>query len=143
MTPRLKSDAANDLAVAVQHLKFTYSAPPAHIAIMVCLRSGAPPQNAVIVQPELKSITHNTKKRKASPSGKSNYYQWEKTPRILLLGAGLDEALYPAIGKCSGQRDVHTARVVELLKQLLDCIPQVSVPVGSRDRYQHYLMPIR
>jgi hypothetical protein len=142
VTPKLKLNAANDLVVAAQHLKFTSSAPPAHIAIMMCLHSGAPPQKAVIVRPELKSITHNMRKRKASPSGEPNY-QWEKTPRVLLLGAGLDEALYPALGKCSGQRDVHMARVVEFLKQLLDCIPQVSVPSGSHDRYQHHLMPIR
>ena len=144
VTPRLKLDAANDLAVAAQHLKFTSSAPPAHIAIMMCLRSGAPTQNAVIVRPELKpTTTHNTRKRKVSPNGESNCYQWEKIPRILLLGVGLVEALYPALGKCSGQQDVHTAHAIELLKQLLDCIPQVSVPIGSHERYQHHLMPIR
>jgi hypothetical protein len=145
VTPRLK--AANDLAVAAQRLKFTSSDPLAHIAIIMCLRSDARPQNAVIVQPEKVQaasgpITRASRKRRASTSGES-HYQWEKTPRILLLGAGLNEVLYPALGKCSGQRDVHTARVVELLKQLLDCIPEVSVPPGSHDRYQHHLMPIR
>jgi hypothetical protein len=73
------------------------------------------------------------------PSGEIKY-QRATTPRIVLPGVGLDEALYPVVGKCSGKRDV---RVVELLKQLLNCIPQVSVPEGSHKECQENLMRIR
>jgi hypothetical protein len=59
------------------------------------------------------------------------------------LAAGLDESLYPALRKSSGIQDTYiTARVIELLKQLLNCIPLVSVPADSHDSYQRHLMPI-
>jgi hypothetical protein len=38
-TPSLKNKAADDLGIAAQRLKFTSSAPLAHIAIMMCLRT--------------------------------------------------------------------------------------------------------
>ena len=72
VTPKLKLDAAHDLAAAAKRLKFSSPAPP-HIAIMMCLRSDKPTPNAVIVRPQAESglgpTTRNSRKRKASPSG--------------------------------------------------------------------------
>ena len=62
--------------------------------------------------------------------------------RILLLNVGLNETLYPTLGQYSEEQDLHNmTRVIELLRQLLDCIPQVSVPAGSRayEEYQRQL----
>jgi hypothetical protein len=146
VTAKLKLEAANGLAAASRRLKISSPAPP-HIAIMMCLSSDQPTPNAVIVRPQAESggpTTRNSRKRKASPTSDTSEigYRWETPLRILLLNVGLNETLYPTLGQYSEEQDLH--RVIELLKQLLDCIPQVSVPAGSRayDEYQRHLMPI-
>jgi hypothetical protein len=156
VTASLKNKAERDLAVAARKLASKSSGAPAHIGLMMCLRSSAQPGDSAktvsIVRPvETEAgpgpTTRNAAKKPKTLGGSSSAsrksYKWEETPRIIVFGAGLNEGLYPAIGKCAGKQNMQTSQIVELLNQLLDCIPQVSVPAGSHDNYQRHLMPIR
>jgi hypothetical protein len=95
----IKLEAENRLAAAARRLKISSPAPP-HIAIMMCLRSDEPTPNAVIVRPQAESGASPTSESDTSEIG----YRWETPSRISLLGVGLNETLYPALGQYSGNR---------------------------------------
>jgi hypothetical protein len=119
---------------------------------MMCLRtSNLPAITQSILQPkEIQTGSrtmpdrHAKKKQRVLESSSDtggNSYRWENTPRIVLLCAGV-EVLYPVLGEHSllGRQNPYVSRIVEFLKQLLNSIPQVSVPKGSHNSYHCHLM---
>jgi hypothetical protein len=69
-------------------------------------------------------------------------YAWEKTPRMVLLAAGFNKSLYPALGVCTQEADKNSELILEHLAGLLDCIPQMSVPEGPHSKYYNDLFRI-
>lgn len=140
-TPSLRLEAVSSLKDSASAYKWSKH----HIGIMMCLRHQARPgsENFAILLPEKYTCRATRLTPQTDASGNTLRYKWPANDKnLVVMAMGLDETIYPFINTCCGECTDESTRVMTLLHQLLDCIPQVTFPEDADQEYMQDMMSI-
>lgn len=140
-TPSLRQEAVSSLKNGASAYKWSKR----HIGITMYLRHQARPgsENFAILLPETYTPRATRRTPQTDASGNTPRYKWPANDKkLVVMAMGLDETIYPFINTCCGECTDESTRVMTLLQQLLDCIPQVTFPEDADQEYMQDMMSI-
>lgn len=129
LIPPLRTEAQNALRAASAGLPRV----PAHMAMMMCLRTESDRGAIEVVNPvKTQSTEHRTATRGDKTEGHGTYKLGEKFfRRVMFAAVGMD----PGLGFTDEpEKEPETVEIVDLLRRLLDCTSEVAARSPYHDR---------
>lgn len=117
-----------------------------HVALMMCLRHKASRSSSGgqfdILLPGKVQVRKSRSVSNTNNPGEIHYKWPAQKKRLLLLAMGVEESVYESINLCGWERTAESSQVLPLLKQLLGCVPGISLPEDVDADHVDCLLPL-